>query len=216
MAVKRCDSSSGDETGGYLQRSPADSYAIEVLDKSAGKAWTTVSSSDTRAPFDDLLARRRVRKQISRRTSTRHDSRGPLSLPTTPSRTISAQEEPQNPGPVGRKLRCSRPAAGPTFVLDRGDVRARGDTVGPSALTAVTSLDPDLFPRRRRHRSTSSVATGSVDGRFQEPTAKSRLCQSRMAVSFRGGHRHDSPKILAITAICRHTPSCLTGLQPTS
>ena len=135
-----------DRMGIYKDRLPIH-YAIEVLDKSAGKAWTTVSSSDTRAPFDDLLARKRVRKQISEKD---------IDAAMTPEDRSRSQPLRAELSRLKKKLKTLAPLAAsyvvqdrppePTFVLDRGDVRARGDTVGPSALTAVTSLDPDLLP----------------------------------------------------------------------
>jgi len=136
-----------DRTGVYKDRL-AVRYRIEVSDETTERGWTTVSSSETRAPFSNAATRRRVRKGIHEKDVVA------MMTPAEIARYHSLRAELMR---FEEKLKTLPPLASSyvvhdqppqtTFVLDGGDVRARGREVGPRALAAVKSLDPNLLPK---------------------------------------------------------------------
>ena len=136
-----------DRTGIYEDRL-AVRYTIQISNSSAGQGWTTVSSSETRAPFDNNAARRKSRKEIPEKDAiavmTPEERSGYHSLRAELARL---EEKFKNLPPLANSYVAHDQPPQPTFVLGGGDVRARGQEVGPRALAAVKSLDPNLLPK---------------------------------------------------------------------
>lgn len=131
---------SRDREGNYHDRLPIE-YRIEVsLD---GENWRVVSSSERRPayrsdaepvdlaePNAELLAKMSVSDRERFETLRQERDKAQAALDTLP------------PLPVSYSVKDRRPVE--TYVLHRGEVRSRGEVVGPAALSAIRGLDPDL------------------------------------------------------------------------
>ncbi|MEE3372018.1 MAG: DUF1549 and DUF1553 domain-containing protein [Planctomycetota bacterium] len=136
-----------DRTGTYKDRL-AVRYRIEVSDDTAGQGWTTVSSSEVRAPFHNDETIRKVRKNVSEQDVVAVMTTGERSrYQTLRAELLRFEEEIKKLPPLANSYVVHDQPPQSTFVLDGGDVRARGQMVGPRALAAVKSLDPNLLPQ---------------------------------------------------------------------
>ena len=128
-----------DRHGKYRDRVPT-GYTIQV--SFDGKDWKTVSSSERRVAFDKGKARKLSEKEIIAALSPQERATYDL----LKKELSGAEEAVKNVPPLTVSYIAEDGGPQPTFVLERGNVRQRGEEVGPTALSAIKALDPDLAP----------------------------------------------------------------------
>ncbi|MDB5338541.1 MAG: hypothetical protein JWN70_4160 [Planctomycetaceae bacterium] len=129
-----------DREGSFQDRLATD-YSVAV--SGDGQAWTMVSSSERRLPFQGGTnpAPEVSTEQILARLTAEQRSTYDRLLKDLG----AAEAELKAIPPLPVSYSASDGATQPAFILRRGNVRDRQDPVDPRALSAVTALDPNLL-----------------------------------------------------------------------
>ena len=131
------------DRSGTLQDRLATDYAVAV--SGDGQAWTTVSSSQRRQPFqggNSPAAEIPTEQMIARLTAAQRSA-----YDHTAKELAAAEAELKAIPPLPVSYSARNGAAQPAFILRRGNVRDRQEPVGPRALSAVKALDANLLPQ---------------------------------------------------------------------
>ncbi|MCH7688113.1 MAG: DUF1553 domain-containing protein [Planctomycetes bacterium] len=124
-----------DREGKYQDRLPI-RYHIEV--SVDGKTWTQVSDSSKRRPFEKSKA---FKPETVIAAFTPDETKRYKQLKEK-EKHLETKLKSIPPLPVSYSAKDKAPQ--PAYVLHRGDVRSRGEKVGPTALHAVTALNASL------------------------------------------------------------------------
>ncbi len=131
-----------DRDGVYQDRLATD-YAVSV--SSDGQSWMMVSNGDRRRPFqpgskpgveipvEQVVARLNAEQRTTYDRLVKEQTAAEAELKAIPSLPVSYS--------------ALDGAVQPAFILRRGNVRDRQDSVEPKALSAVTALDPNLMSK---------------------------------------------------------------------